>query len=180
MSSQAENQLGFFGDIKEFAGTALLLCFLAQFCWIGTILREIISTLSFGRAVRKQKRGPKTLCILSSGEADAGDDIQNLERLQVTAILNQIATPRVWMAHVIIVIPKLIIAITFGFTDVVYLGFTTKVGDLLLNAMALALIIEIDDIVYPILVPKRLKTFKDDLSHCRIRSLKRVGSCGCR
>jgi len=102
MSSQAENQLGFFGDIKEFAGTALLLCFLAQFCWIGTILREIISTLSFGRAVRKQKRGPKTLCILSSGEADAGDDIQNLERLQVTVILNQMVPDRPSCPHILV------------------------------------------------------------------------------
>eukprot|EP00928_Gymnodinium_smaydae_P032048 TRINITY_DN23324_c0_g2_i1.p1 TRINITY_DN23324_c0_g2~~TRINITY_DN23324_c0_g2_i1.p1 ORF type:complete len:1265 (-),score=241.32 TRINITY_DN23324_c0_g2_i1:304-4029(-) len=143
----ASQQMQSNGDMSEFYQGAAELCILAQFAWICTILVEILATVKYARAVMSMERGP-SLSFEASGDPESS----------LTVRVKSISLLRVLFSLFFVFLPRFAIAVILGIIGTFYLAVTTSMSDLLLNAMALAFIIDVDSLLFLVLVPNRMKS----------------------
>eukprot|EP00929_Paragymnodinium_shiwhaense_P003991 TRINITY_DN10469_c0_g3_i1.p1 TRINITY_DN10469_c0_g3~~TRINITY_DN10469_c0_g3_i1.p1 ORF type:complete len:991 (-),score=239.21 TRINITY_DN10469_c0_g3_i1:504-3476(-) len=144
----AGGQMGLYADIQDFLANAHPLCVLANLCWIAIIIRELLSSLKYAAAVRGIPRGPLTISATGGGGAEPYCGVK----------IESISLARVIFLHICVVIPRVGIALFLGWTGIEFLTVTANMGDLLLNAMALAFVIDIDCLFFSIFAPSRIKS----------------------
>eukprot|EP00928_Gymnodinium_smaydae_P027372 TRINITY_DN21193_c0_g2_i1.p1 TRINITY_DN21193_c0_g2~~TRINITY_DN21193_c0_g2_i1.p1 ORF type:complete len:994 (+),score=168.96 TRINITY_DN21193_c0_g2_i1:72-3053(+) len=154
--SSSANQIGLFEDMSEFYSKGVGLCILAHLMWFASIMKDMNSTLNLARALVCAPHAPTTEVVIFD-ESDHVD-ADALLKLMVQTRLKYISWTRVVVFCVLVLLPKMIIALLLGFIGMQFLAVTTSLTDLLLNAMALAFILDVDDIFYAIFVPRRIQT----------------------
>jgi hypothetical protein len=161
----ATDQTNLVDDIRDFVDGGPPLCLLAEFLWLATIMCELASSFNLLRALLNTRRGPETRIILadSSGHEDDTPAEDELHTLLVTTRLTMISKTRIVAVIFGVIIPRAAIAVALGVTGVLFLAKSNAMADLVLNAIALAFVIEIDELLYPILTPRRAKTFIGNL-----------------
>jgi len=119
----------------ELQGPGLLM--LSLTLWIALICKEVISIIGFSRmllAMAINGGGAKTQVI--KNEDDGTMELVSLGRLRALAIFCCISIPRLAIAGVL------------GFCGVYYLSATSGIEDIILNAMALGFVLEIDELLF--------------------------------
>eukprot|EP00929_Paragymnodinium_shiwhaense_P003989 TRINITY_DN10469_c0_g2_i2.p1 TRINITY_DN10469_c0_g2~~TRINITY_DN10469_c0_g2_i2.p1 ORF type:complete len:893 (-),score=139.33 TRINITY_DN10469_c0_g2_i2:228-2837(-) len=144
----AGGQMGLYADIQDFLAKAHPLCLMANLCWTAIIMRDLIMSFKYAAALRSIPRGPLTL---SASGGTGGEPVSGIK-------IESISLLRVVLLHFFVVLPKLAIALYLGFTGIEFLTVTANMGDLLLNAMALAFVIDVDSLFFSIFAPSRIKS----------------------
>jgi len=165
-------------DIGNFLQGGEPLMLLAQFLWLCTVLKELNHTFSFTRALLHLPRGGVTNVVIV--DSDGCDDVTNLttddargDALVAISVVTRITTInrlRLWAAVGFIALPRLVIASVLGLVGVLFLGKTSKMEDLLLNAIALAFVYDIDDLLFQVFAPRRLHTLFANLEPLQMAS----------
>jgi len=114
-----------------FQGPGLLMLALAL--WMALILKEIISVVGFARMLAAVY-GPKTEII--KHEEDGSIELLSMSRGRTIAMFICVALPRFGIAGFL------------GFVGTYYLGQTFSVEEIILNAMALGFVLEIDELLF--------------------------------
>jgi hypothetical protein len=116
-----------------------ILCIVALIVWVWSILRDLLQNFRFTRAVLTQPRG--------DAHIQAGDPpfIGALGCLQYLSCLLFCTVPRAALGSFL------------GYIGIKFLIYTTNMSDLLLNAMALGFVLEIDELMYEVFCPGRIK-----------------------
>jgi len=117
------------------------LCNFALLLWLMSIVEDVLHNKSFLYAVFCLPRGPPAMHV-----TDNGWTITQFSYVQVMLVLLLSCVPRLFAAGFL------------GYMGIRFLAYTTNVGDLLLNAMALAFVLDVDEMIYGFLAPKRAKT----------------------
>jgi hypothetical protein len=139
-------QKGAISQIKKFIGTGkgnyrpgILMCCMCLLMWTLTVLREINDILQFSRAVIAIPRG-HTQLILS-------DD---------TAHFASISLRRCFFV-VIIQILRLVLALLLLTCGAFWLAYETDIPNLLLNAVALEFVFNVDELIFESLAPLQFR-----------------------
>ncbi|CAK0857308.1 unnamed protein product, partial [Prorocentrum cordatum] len=164
----------------ENGGIALMI--LAMFLWLTNIawqLRDVYDQLD---ALFSMPRGPRTIVVLV-GDAEGGTgsvstrtDPAYLDSLSVTARLVEISELRVYCTFVGVALPRLIVAVLLGISGIRYLGMTDGMEDLILNAMALMFILDIDEEFFKAFLPRRVQTLVRNLEPLPLNEGRRARS----
>eukprot|EP00929_Paragymnodinium_shiwhaense_P017146 TRINITY_DN12612_c0_g1_i1.p1 TRINITY_DN12612_c0_g1~~TRINITY_DN12612_c0_g1_i1.p1 ORF type:complete len:1512 (+),score=329.51 TRINITY_DN12612_c0_g1_i1:135-4670(+) len=155
-------QAGLFSDVKQFYDGAATLVILAQLTWTVTIFSDLQNTYRFVCTLLSIKRGPKTK-IMCDCESMANDADPSLVSTKVVLKLTTISLPRMIILFIFVVIPRIVIAIVLCYVGTKYLGVTVNMGDLLLNAMALAFIIDLDELFFNIFAPRHVQLLVENM-----------------
>lgn len=169
-------QAGFFDDIGKFneGGGGMQLMLLAQFIWLCFILKEFNETFSFARSLYNIGPGKKTRVIVTESDPHINrhnrqlvrthsGSMVNLVTLMMVTRVTSLSRPRFWLSMVLIVLPRIAIAMGLGYVGVLFLGKTSTMEDLVLNAIALAFVAEIDELFFKVFVPRRSHTLMENL-----------------
>jgi len=162
-------QVGTLGNVTEFLDGGRYLSWLAQVCWMASIVKELNAAFHFARALVKMERGSHTKVVSAeSGAAedileDTGRDDGRLVGVAVVTRLVRLSRMRMVFAICFIVVPRMLIASWLGVVGLQYLCVTTSLADLFLNAMALTFILELDELFYCIFIPRRAQTLMMNL-----------------
>lgn len=138
----AGTQIATLQDFASYLSAGPLLSILAQFVWIATCLREVQAIFDFGSALLATSRTPRTSVIMVD---DGGMRLEGVSKARILGVM------------VLSVVPRAFIAFYLCWVGVEYLAITDKLGDIILNAVALAFISEIDELLYSTLVPRRVR-----------------------
>eukprot|EP01062_Namystynia_karyoxenos_P052580 TRINITY_DN42195_c0_g1_i1.p1 TRINITY_DN42195_c0_g1~~TRINITY_DN42195_c0_g1_i1.p1 ORF type:complete len:988 (+),score=166.00 TRINITY_DN42195_c0_g1_i1:90-3053(+) len=122
-------------------GTGVLV-FFALMLWLLSVVVEIKSVFTLVQCVCAAPRGADT--VLSCGEA--GEQLAFL----------QFSRARYALAMAV-ALARLAIAVCLGFIGSMYICFTIGLEALLLNAMALVFVLEIDEMIFRALVPQAVQ-----------------------
>eukprot|EP00930_Biecheleria_cincta_P020072 TRINITY_DN15169_c0_g1_i7.p1 TRINITY_DN15169_c0_g1~~TRINITY_DN15169_c0_g1_i7.p1 ORF type:complete len:925 (+),score=119.71 TRINITY_DN15169_c0_g1_i7:61-2835(+) len=154
--------------ISRFSRGGHALSLVALLCWIVVIFRDINDSTMIARAIL-HSRTSKTTLVLSGAlqelmqagfaEYEAG----SLSRADVRTRFLAMSNVRKTMVVMFLVIPKLVVAILLGVVGARFLGVTSNMTDLLLNAMALTFVLDIDDILFFLLAPRRVQSLVRNL-----------------
>ncbi|CAJ1365343.1 unnamed protein product [Effrenium voratum] len=131
------------------------LALIALLVWIFTVIKDMVITVSFGCALWSLPRG-ETQVLRRKGAMQ----LQSISscRLVVMALLN--------------ILPRLSIALVLGIIGVHFLASTTSVSDLILNAVALEVVLCIDDLFFAVLVPRHVHEIVKSLKPIRVKLWK--------
>ncbi|CAK8994797.1 unnamed protein product [Durusdinium trenchii] len=121
------------------------LALIALLVWIFTVIKDMLCAFSFGIALTSLPSGDTTH---RSGQT----------------LLSGVSRLRMLLLFVLNILPRLCIALVLGIIGVHFLASTTSVSDLILNAVALEVVLCIDDLFFAVLVPRRV--------HETVKSLK--------
>eukprot|EP00929_Paragymnodinium_shiwhaense_P017149 TRINITY_DN12612_c0_g2_i3.p1 TRINITY_DN12612_c0_g2~~TRINITY_DN12612_c0_g2_i3.p1 ORF type:complete len:1305 (-),score=213.01 TRINITY_DN12612_c0_g2_i3:141-4055(-) len=149
-------QAQLFADVRQFHEGAMLLVILSQLCWSVTIINDLKSNYRFLQSLLSIRQDKRT-CIVCDCEAVANEADPSLISTKVVVKMSSISLCRIFLLIVFVVLPRFVIAICLGAIGSMYLGVTVSMPDLLLNAMALAFIIELDEIFYSVFAPRRIQ-----------------------
>jgi hypothetical protein len=154
----AAGQMGLLDDVKTFLeGSGFQLMILAEILFMCVIVRELDGVAQFAKAVMSLRRSERTKVVLadvSEEEARA----ENLYQIPVVARVVEICPLRVYFAWAFIIVPRLIICLFLGVTGLRFIGKTNSLDDLVLNCVAVAFVMDLDEIAYEGFTPRRLKT----------------------
>ena len=128
--------------------TGALVCVIALLVWLLTIAKEINACVAFMRGVLSVPRGAT---VISAGDEDSPSAVHSLSRRHCCGVL-AVQSIRLGIAGLML------------YYGALYIIHTPSVPDLLLNAVALEIIISIDEIVYEALVPRRYKRFVSNMA----------------
>mmetsp|Transcript_27699 Transcript_27699/g.79557 ORF Transcript_27699/g.79557 Transcript_27699/m.79557 type:complete len:812 (+) Transcript_27699:47-2482(+) len=173
----AGTQLGLLGNIGPARNGGLYLCTLVSLIWLLTLIGEVDNSLRFGAAMTSLLKGRRTYLVLEKAEGDEGADVGSC-RLQLVSI----GQGRFCFILVLVVVPRLVIVLWLAVVGIHFLSVTTSMGDLLLNALALAFIVEIDNMIFAGFAPQRVKAIVRSVApiafpperhrrRCRLRGL---------
>eukprot|EP00929_Paragymnodinium_shiwhaense_P106598 TRINITY_DN7210_c0_g1_i1.p1 TRINITY_DN7210_c0_g1~~TRINITY_DN7210_c0_g1_i1.p1 ORF type:complete len:1170 (-),score=142.39 TRINITY_DN7210_c0_g1_i1:40-3549(-) len=149
-------QAQLFSDVKQFHESAMLLVVLSQFCWIVTIVNDIKNNYRFLMGLLSIRKDTRT-CVVCDYQSVANEADPSLISTKVVVKMSSISCSRIFLLIIFVVIPRFAIAICLGVIGSLYLGVTVNMPDLLLNAMALAFIIELDEMFYSVFAPRRIQ-----------------------
>ncbi|CAE7634710.1 unnamed protein product [Symbiodinium necroappetens] len=128
------------------------LALIALLVWIFTVLKEMSCACGFGIALASLPRSPSVADTVSNPGHFLQLSVVSLHRVVVLIVFNML--------------PRLSIALVLGIIGVHFLASTTSLSDLILNAVALEVVLCIDDLFFAVLVPRRV--------HETIKSLKPI------
>ncbi|CAK0810333.1 unnamed protein product, partial [Prorocentrum cordatum] len=157
---------GFLGG-DGYGGPVLMT--LAQLLWIALIMSELRSVFDQWWALLSMSRGPHTLVLMSGlrvgddGGPPSRSDLKYLERRSVTVRLVRLSTARLSGVFFGVILPRLFVAGLLAIIGVRFLGKTNRMEDLVLNAVALSFIMDIDEDFFKTLLPRRVQTLVANL-----------------
>lgn len=130
-------------DFLTFEGlNGIVMCIIASFCWCLLVACDIRGNYMFTRAVWFQPDGKAEMQILNNGESFS---ILALHKVQKVLLI------------VLISIPRLSIALLLCYVGLPFLAYTYRIEDLIMNAMALGFVLDIDELFYSSFGPYRVK-----------------------
>ena len=144
--------------MPAFKEVGRLMCAAALAIWLFTVATELRSILAFTKAVSSVPRGPQGSVIRSSGGGSYHLVYVWRWRLVFVGIT---LLGRVFIVGCLLV------------TGVLFLAHTISLSDLLLNAMALEIVLKLDEMIFTALAPRRLATL---MASTKVRSVQR-GLC---
>jgi len=143
----ANSQVELLANTRAAMAVGTCLCLLATACWLATLLKEAMDTVHFTRALTLRLGHHTVLTAV-------GDEV----------VLAKISVTRFFWVFMVVVIPRLFIVAFLLPTGMSYLCHTISPSELVLNAMALTFIIQIDEMFYEAFAPRRVK--------CLVRNMK--------
>jgi len=167
-------------DSMAFSVGGPLLSLLAQLCWLGSMIKEVNAAYSFARSVMQIPRSDRTEVITADSTSDGLDAIDSLYKapsraarlglptgslvaLTVVTRLTAVSRGRLAWAVFGIAVPRVLLAMSVGFVGTLFLATSSAMSDLVLNAIALAFIIELDEMLYAVFAPRRLHTLMNNI-----------------
>lgn len=117
----------------------VVLSSMALTIWACHIAAELQNVGSFGRSILRLPRGRTVVSSISEGEDERVFESISRKRL---------------IALSFVVLARLAIAIMLGTSGGLWLALTRDVTNIMLNAVALLFVLEIDDLLYKVLAPK--------------------------
>lgn len=129
------------------------LSMLAILLWLATMLQELRETYTFFRGIASIPRGRRTR-IAAAPAADGADKAPCFCSLSVV---------RFAMVVLLVVVPRLTVAGLLVYSGTVYLTYSASMGALLLNAMALAFVKDVDELLFVTFAPRQLKELQSTL-----------------
>lgn len=150
------------GDYRK-AGPEL--CLIAVGCWLAVTLKELFQVISFTQCICMKKVGDRTILAET---AERGDDER--QETDKSIVLDQLYSMRRWFLLLGIAVPRLWIAITLMVTGVRYLCITVSLPDLILNSVALAFILDLDNLVMEAFAPRRARNLLEEVGYLRMPS----------
>lgn len=165
----AAGQMDILKDVKQFLNGGPQLMILAEIVFLCVIVKELDAIAQFAKAVMSLRRSRSTTVVLAdSSEHDVHDPAErckaeDLYLLSVVTRIDKIRPLRVYFAWALIIVPRLAISLFLGITGVRFIGKTNNVDDLILNCLAIAFVIDLDELIYECLAPRRLKTLMNNV-----------------
>jgi len=156
----AAQPLDFLGAWKDGAPSILSgrsLCLLCIALWTLEILRELQKATQFGSMLWKYRRPGMTSMAL----VDGGIKLRHVNQTRVFVLL------------MVCVVPRMAIAAVLFVAGTEFLLYTVDLTDLLLNALALAFIIQVDDLLNEILVPSIVKSIQSKMIPVKLLTLSK-------
>ncbi|CAE7674452.1 ttll6, partial [Symbiodinium sp. CCMP2456] len=147
----ANSQTGVISDLNDYISVGPVLGLLAIGCWLSTTLRELFNIMGFVSAIRRYPIGESTL--MAAGEEDDSADV----------VITQMTQFRKWVLFLFVALPRLVVAVSLAITGTRYLANTLSLADLILNAVALAFILDLDELVESAFMPRRARFLLDAL-----------------
>lgn len=126
----------------------ILLCMLCILLWCLYLCQELRAVFFSLEAVSFLPRGRSTI-------------LQNGRFLQMSYIR--------FYAYCLIRLSRLAIAVALLYAGVLWLAGTTSITDLILNAVALSAILQVDEMVFTALMPKKIQINIQDLEALKVR-----------
>jgi len=165
----AGSQLGLNADVLAFQkayGAMYLghwLAVMAQFLWVSTALSEIFKTIEKTRVLLGLPKTAVTrICAEVRGDIQGGNEAFT-EEDDVVVKIESISRGRCMWVLAGIALPRLIIASFVCLIGILYLGETFRIGDLILNAIALAFILDCDELLFEMFAPYRIASLQRHL-----------------
>jgi hypothetical protein len=174
-----------YSDSMAFSVGGPLLSLLAQLCWLGSMTKEVNAAYSFARSVLQVPRGDRTDVITADSTSDGLDAASSLHRessrstvsrlvaLTVVTRLTAVSRSRLAWAVFGIALPRAFFATVLGFVGTLFLATASAMSELVLNAIALAFIIELDEMLYSVFAPRRLHTLMNNIEPLPMPPLRR-------
>jgi hypothetical protein len=166
----AAGQLSLLKDVKTFmGGSGVQLMILAEILFLCVVVTELDRIAQFAKAVMSLGRSAETKLILVDGcENDVDDsaeriNAEDLYQISVATRVEKISPLRVYFVWVCIIVPRLIICLFLAVTGVRFIGKTHSVDDLVLNCVAIAFVMDLDEVAFEGFVPRRLKTLINEM-----------------
>ncbi|CAK0877785.1 unnamed protein product [Prorocentrum cordatum] len=175
----AGEQTGLYTDLMEYVGggvVAQCLVVFIQILWLCTILKDVDITYSIFRAVCQCRMGSQTKLVVGdmdeheddspptlvrTGARDIGvgeDDSGNLFDFMKVVRMVTVWPGRVAFFFFSVCLPKLLVASLLWWFGAKWLANTVNFSELILNGVALAFVLEFDEVLYSVLMPRRTKT----------------------
>lgn len=123
-----------------------MLCSVVLVVWVLSMISDVIDTVSLQLAMSSLPRGRRTVMEISGGH------------FRFCAIS--------WSRYVsvtVLTLVRLAVGVTLLVLGGMYLGRTTEIKDLVLNAAALGFILEVDELLFETLAPLEVQTLVDAL-----------------
>ena len=147
----ANMQTGVIADLNDYISIGPILAMLAIGCWLSTTLRELFNITGFLSAIHRYPSGEIT--VIAPGEdGDSG-----------SVVITQMSKFRKVMLFIFVALPRLVVAVSLALTGTKYLANTLSLADLILNAVALAFILDLDELVESAFMPRRARFLLDAL-----------------
>jgi hypothetical protein len=128
------------------------------FLWVGRMLGEFKDNQRLARTIWKLPSAPPGArmkhCVLDNRKPAEGEDKPENEIIALTCCIR-------FLVFIVVIIPKFCICIILAGLGAHWLSATTCFSDLILNALALEFIIDIDANILDFFLPRRLKTRAD-------------------
>ena len=144
-------------NLDKFREGGRSLALVAIICWLLAILKEIMGVVHFGRAVWAVPPGPTNFHI-DDGDTNHQKHVltsEDLIKLKVVTTLQSMAFPHKMCIALFVLLPRLVIAVSLGYVGTKFLAITADMTELILNAVALVFVLDIDEAVYECFVPRR-------------------------
>lgn len=132
------------------------MCLIAVFCWCLIIFEEISSVIRFVLAVLSMPRARKTFFVHRETEHEGGIAVDSLSWGRLVAALLVSAV-------------RLAVAVLLGFSGTDFLVYTQTTQDLVLNAVALEFVLSIDELLFRVAAPARVRGLLSRLEELPIR-----------
>jgi len=187
----AGKQMSLYNNLVEYVrGGVIAQCLVVftQFLWLCTILNDVHNTYNIFRAVCQCRIGSCTrLMVVDMDEDDENDyrppslfragtgAIEDDGRLiDFMKVVRMVSMYRGRVAFVVfsVCLPKLLVACTLWWFGATWLANTINFSELILNGVALAFVLEFDEVLYSIFMPRRTKTLISNLEPLPIPSRK--------
>ncbi|CAK9072712.1 unnamed protein product [Durusdinium trenchii] len=126
----------------------ILLCMLCILLWCLYLCNELRAVFFSLEAVSFLPRGSRT--ILKQGR------------------FIQMSYPR-WLAYCLMRLARLSIAVALLYAGVLWLAGTTSITDLILNAVALSATLQVDEMIFAALMPKKIQINIQDLEAIKVK-----------
>jgi len=139
-SSLYQAFVAYLGPLSGRAGIGPYLCMLAMTAWAMVLAKEANEALAVMCALLAVPRGATSIHINSRGQVT----LEKLSKARVAVAVG---------LHGL----RLVIAALLAWVGCVYLGRTIDPGDLILNAVALEFILNVDDLIFTCFAPKRFR-----------------------
>ncbi|CAE7769440.1 unnamed protein product, partial [Symbiodinium pilosum] len=154
----ANSQTGLVSDLYSYSAIGPVLALLAIFCWLSTTLKEVFNVVTFMDAVRSCPVGDITLVTAEAGE----------EAEESAIAMSQMSLWRKYMLYGLVSMPRMVVACMLLVTGTQYLANTLNLSDLILNAVALAFILDLDELIASAFMPRRPRFLLERLGTLRV------------
>lgn len=141
-------------NLCEFALAQGLFLRIVLFLWITSNVGELRSILTNSSCMSSLPDLPPGLEL-----SKMVHDIQHTETIEFNIVCLNRAT-KLWL-WVLVYIPKVLIAVVLMLSGSIWLMASENIGDLILNSLALAFVVHVDELIASVFFPK---CFKDDLN----------------
>jgi hypothetical protein len=153
----AGGQRNIYDDFQSFGDGGDILSVLIQFCWLLLVMAELNNTFQFCRAIVSARSGP-TQFVTDGGDENIDENPEELIQVQVVTRMKRLSKCRKCCMLLFSGIPRFALAVVLWYAGVVFLLSSGSHADLILNGVALGFILDIDEYVYSVLAPQRVKT----------------------
>eukprot|EP00930_Biecheleria_cincta_P048561 TRINITY_DN33848_c0_g1_i1.p1 TRINITY_DN33848_c0_g1~~TRINITY_DN33848_c0_g1_i1.p1 ORF type:complete len:911 (-),score=147.19 TRINITY_DN33848_c0_g1_i1:62-2794(-) len=143
-------QMTLYGDLQGFlAGnrpgmevfSGIVLANLSLLLWAFIIYQDVFSNYQFFQAITRQPTGQPELTATEQGQLKVGS-------MSIT---------QKFLIVLFVCLPRLIISCALCVVGAVFLAYTSNMEELLLNTVALEFILQIDETLYPVILPRRTR-----------------------
>jgi hypothetical protein len=149
----AAGQVALLNDVTTFMKGGTKLMVIAEILFLCVIVKELDSIVQFAKAVMSLKRSESEETKVV-GPVDGSGSAPHVQ---------EIWTLRVYFAWACIIVPRLFISMFLAVTGVQFIGKTHSVDDLVLNCVAIAFVMDLDEIAFEGFAPRRLQTLINNM-----------------
>eukprot|EP00930_Biecheleria_cincta_P105897 TRINITY_DN9898_c0_g1_i1.p1 TRINITY_DN9898_c0_g1~~TRINITY_DN9898_c0_g1_i1.p1 ORF type:complete len:830 (-),score=75.52 TRINITY_DN9898_c0_g1_i1:154-2598(-) len=152
----AGSQFALYDSLVKFKGGGRILANIAIVCWMLAILKELMTIVHLSRAILHIESGRTQFTVDDGYRTDKREmSSEELLKIAVVARLTSMSRCRKICIHAFVLMPRLIIAIALGWVGAQFLAITADMTELILNAVALNFVLDIDEMLYDVFVPRR-------------------------